>query len=78
MYRVSQFHETVNLQWYWRWKTKAFNSIVDAVSLIETINKAKYCNFNYGDTVFAASLICRLIGKFYFSRSFISSNTQPN
>jgi len=29
---------------------EAFNSIVDEMSLIETTNKAKYSNFNYGDT----------------------------
>ena len=65
MYTVSQFHQTVNLHWYWRWKTEAFNSIVDEMSLTETTNKAKYSHFNYGDTIFAASLICRLTVKLH-------------
>jgi hypothetical protein len=46
--------------------------------LIETTNKPKYSNFNYGDTVFAVNLICRLNVELYSSRSFIGSNTRPH
>jgi hypothetical protein len=78
MYTVSEFHKTVNLHWYWRWKTKAFNSIVVEMYVIETTNNAKYSNCNCGDTVSAAGLICRPTVKFHFSRSFIRSDTQPH
>jgi len=48
------------------------------MSFTENTNKAKYTNYNRGDTVSAASLIYTSTVKFYFSRSFNSSDKQPH